>query len=246
MTSRRRAKRNAFLSFLKSKAFSGFFDKFLESDGPRSILPFLALGAGISLPVLFTTIWLHYVEMEIYRVNITAISVQLNELRIRIEGGGGFEVPDFPMTVIFFPTAKLTTDRGNCQLDEDSGEGIGLLKGQEKQLDRLVDWVKIINGQKKIGLRVKGFASRLEFSGFPEEDSSSCNLEVAKLRAEQVSNYLRETLIGSDVPVETETVAEYDDMDQERPYRYGQEAADPPSRGIHALNQAAYITISFR
>lgn len=244
MTSRRRAKCKAFLSFFKSRAFSGFF-KFL-SDGPRGILPILALGAGTSLPVLVTTTWQHNVEMEIYRLNMTAINIQLNELKITLEKWIGVEVPDFPMTVIFFPTAKLTTDRGDCQLDQDPGEGIGLLDGQKKQLDQLVNLIKIINGQKKIGLRVKGFASRLEFSGFPDEDSSSCNLEVAKFREEQVSNYLRETLFGSDVPVETETMAKYDDMDQERPYPYQQETADPPSRGIHALNQAVYITISFR
>ena len=244
MTSRRRPKHNAFLSFFKSKAFSGFF-KFLESVWPRSILPFL-FGAGVSLPVLVTTVWLHNVEMEIYRLNMAAINIQLYELTVELEERVGFEGLDFPMTVIFFPTAKLTTDRGNCQLDQDPGEGIGLLDGQKKQLDRLVDLVKFINGQKKIGLRVNGFASRLEFSGFPDKDSSSCNLEVAKLREEQVSNYLRETLFGSDVPVETGTMAEYDDMDQDRPYPYQQETADPPSRGIHALNQAVYITISFR
>ena len=240
MTSRRRAKRNAFLSFLKSKAFSGFFRKFLESDGPRSILPSLALGAGVSLPVLFTTIWLHNVEMELYRVNMTAISVQLNELRIRIEGGGGFEVPDFPMTVIFFPTAKLT-DRNDCQLDRSPGNGIGLLQGQEKQLDQLVDSVATISGQKQAVFQVKGFASTLHFSGFDDEQSNNCNLKVAELRAAEVSAYLGR----KGVAVETETMA--DDTDENRPYPYGQETArNPPSRGIHALNQAAYITISFR
>ena len=234
MTSRSWAKWNAFKSFFKS------FFKFLASHWLRSIVPFLALGAGASLPVLVTTIWLHEVEMEIYRVNMTAINIQLNELKIKLEGRVGSEVPDFPMTVIFFPTAKLT-DRNDCQLDPSPGNGIGLLNGQKKQLDRLVDLVATINGQKKAVFQVKGFASTLRFSGLDDEQSNDCNLKVAKLRGEAVSAYLG----SKGVAVETEPMADH--TDENRPYPYGQETArNPRSRGIHALNQAAYVTISFR
>ena len=198
--------------------------------------------------------YLNYVQynsiIENYRLNMTSINLQLYELNVKVKNWLGVEVSDFPSTLIFFPRAILENQE-NCQLDRSPGNGIGLLFAQRKQLDELVSLVAIIKEKREIVLHVRGFASRLYFSGLSAEKSNHCNLKAARLRGEEVGLYLESELGVLGVTVETETwdtftekARNYSEMDRNRPFPYEQESADASSRGIHALNQAVYITIS--
>ena len=230
------------------KTISGLIKSFIEFLGaenwPKNLVAFLALGAGASVPVLVENYWQHNVEMEIYRLNMASINLELYELNIKIEKWLGVEVSDFPSTLIFFPKAVLRNQE-NCQLDPSPGNGIGLFITQEKQLDELVDLVAIISEKREIYLDVKGFASTLSFSGLSDKaKSNDCNLRAARLRGKEVSRYLRRRLRALGITVETEIWKTYTDMDQNRPYPYERERTGTSARGIHALNQAVYITIS--
>ena len=143
------------------------------------------LGAGAASPFAVTTLVQNNVEnyqlvMAPIYFQINEFNTQLNKLISVVESKG--EIAKFRIDPLLFLKARLknqtsTLKEGdNCEsvLDYSEGNGIGLSKWQEQQLDRLVILVDILDVRREIVLHLEGFASELEFTE-PELAARSCH-----------------------------------------------------------------------
>lgn len=195
--------------------------------------------------------------VENNRVDLALIHRQLYESRTQIDVlvsiiGGKEQIADLRIAPLLFvkarlenPNAKLKNE-DNCKsvLDFSEGNGIALSKWHKERLDQVIEWVKSPGVQGKIVLYLKGFASKLEFKRFSNEQSKKCNQIVANQRAEQVGKYLRDKLQDPRFSIKIKDWKGYSEMDGNRYYRYGSDRQIKFLEGLHALNQAVYITIS--
>lgn len=205
------------------------------------------------------SIWQNNTIIEDNRLIMAPIYFQINEFYTQLNNWISVieakeKIANFRIDPLLFLKARLKDQtstlggRDNCEsaLDYSEGNGIGLSKWQRQQLDRLVNLVDILDVRGEIVLHLEGFASKLEFTDFSRDKSDECNLIVANSRAKEVGKYLENKLRIPRVRVEEKAWNRYKDMDQNRYYLYEPRPSIEYPDGLHALNQAVYITISLR
>lgn len=247
------------------RATSGAWDKFkcvgtwvkllsvLENPLTRLVWNVALMSASVHA----LNIYQYNAIVENYRLDLARIYHQLYESSTHIDVlisiiRGKEEVAKLRTAPLLFVKARLKNPNSklkiedNCEsvLDFNEGKGIAPSKWHKERLDRLVELLKTPSVQGKIVLHLKGFASELEFGRFSDDQSNKCNQVVANQRAERVGEYLEHKLQDTRFSVMIKDWKRYSEMVENRYYRYGSDRQIKPLEGLHALNQAVYITIS--